>query len=339
VGQFGSETSVSGRAASPNALPERTATSIVGPQGWKRRLEDPFNTYYRYPVALWIVKALVRTPITPNQVSLIQPALAATSGYLISSGEPSKMLLAVALFELRSILDCVDGSLARAKKMSSPNGHAIDAMADWLGVVFLYVGLLMYFRSHAPSSAYGFLGGGAATAFTTTLVMSVSGFQAGMRSFAFDYFKNKYLSIYEKGTDETIEGLRAKVLAVRKKPTFFGRIEVFIGRMGHLSFEREWFDPETSRAQLSASEIQTMAREQDGPRARFVGFLWSLSGGDAYLSFVMITLLLGQVFGISEVWDAQVFFASFGLMWIVGVIAYNRWFIRVSRRGYQPLAA
>jgi len=312
---------------------------IVGPQGWKRRLEDPFNTYYRYPIALWIVRALVHTPITPNQVSLIQPLLAATSGWLISSGDPTRMLLAVLAFELRSILDCVDGSLARAKKMSSPNGHAIDAMADWLGVVFLYVGLVMHFRAFPPSSAYGFLGGGAATLTTTILVLGVSGFQAGMRSFAFDYFKNKYLSIYERGVDETVEGLRAKVLAQRARPTFFGRIDVFIGRMGHLSFEREWFDPETSRVQLSRNEIDAMAREQDGPRARFIGFLWSVSGGDAYLSFVMLTLVASRVFGVSEIWDAQVFFATFGLMWIVGIIAYNRHFIRSSRRGYAAVAA
>lgn len=317
----------------------RVLGPIVGPQGWKKRLEDPFNTYYRYPVALWIVRLLVKTPITPNQVSLVQPILAAASGWLLASGEPTRMLLAVAAFEVRSILDCVDGSLARAKKMSSPNGHAIDAMADWLGVVFLYIGLLMHFRAYAPSSAYGFLGGGAATTVTTTLVMVVSGFQAGIRSFAFDYFKNKYLSIYEKGIDDTVEGLRAKVLAHRANPTFFGRIDVFIGRMGHLAFEREWFDPDTSRAQLTRSEIDAMSREQDSPRARFIGFLWSISGGDAYLSFVMLTLLAGRVFGVSEIWDAQVFFATFGLLWILAVIAYNRHFIRTSRGGYQPVVA
>ncbi|MFO0615089.1 MAG: CDP-alcohol phosphatidyltransferase family protein [Polyangiaceae bacterium] len=312
---------------------------IVGPQGWKRRLEDPFNTYYRYPVALWIVRLLVHTPITPNQVSLVQPILAATSGWLISSGDPTRMMLAVAAFEIRSILDCVDGSLARAKRMSSPNGHAIDAMADWLGVVFLYIGLTMHFRTFPPSSAYGFLGGGAASIWTTVLVLAVSGFQAGMRSFAFDYFKNKYLSIYERGVDETIEGLRTKVLAQRANPTFFGAIDVFIGRMGHLAFEREWFNPDTSRAQLSRSEIDAMAREQDSPRARFIGVLWSLSGGDAYLSFVMVSLVVGRFLGVSEVWDAQVFFATFGLMWIVAVIAYNRHFIRTSRRAYQAVAA
>ena len=102
---------------------------IAGPKGWKRRLEDPFNTFYRYPVALGITRLLVHTRITPNQVSLVQPIFAAAAGYLLTFDDFRAHVAAALLFETRSILDCVDGSLARAKKMSSPNGHAIDAMA------------------------------------------------------------------------------------------------------------------------------------------------------------------------------------------------------------------
>ncbi len=197
----------------------------------------------------------------------------------------------MALFELRSILDCADGTLARAKKMSSPNGHAIDAMADWIGVVLLYVGILMHFRAYPPPTALGWLGGGPATNVTTTLVLGAAGAQAALRSFGFDYFKTKYLAIYEKGKDDSIEGLAAKVRALRARPTFFGHVDVFIGRFGHFVFEREWFDPDTSTAALTPSEVDAMAREQDGPRARFMGFLWSISGGDGYLSMVMLSIL------------------------------------------------
>jgi phosphatidylglycerophosphate synthase len=309
------------------------SSAIVGPRGWKRRLEDPFNTYYRYPVALGICRFLVKTPITPNQVSVSQPVLAALAGYLVSSNDPNRMLLGVAAFELRSILDCVDGSLARAKKLSSANGHAIDALCDWLGVVLLYVGILIHFRNYPPTTALGWLGGGPATHVTTTLVLAAAGAQAAIRSFAFDYFKTKYLSIYEKGVDESIEGLRAKVLALRKKPTFFGHADVFIGRFGHAVFEREWFDPDTSTAALTPTEVEAMSRDQDSPRARWMGFLWSISGGDAYLSMIMLSILFGQI------WATQVFFATFGFMWIIGVVLYNVHFVRTSRRGYEPVAA
>ncbi|MBL8742214.1 MAG: CDP-alcohol phosphatidyltransferase family protein, partial [Myxococcales bacterium] len=61
-----------------------TQPEIAGPRGWKRRLEDPFNTFYRYPVALAITRLLMGTRVTPNQVSLVQPVFAAGAGYLLT---------------------------------------------------------------------------------------------------------------------------------------------------------------------------------------------------------------------------------------------------------------
>ncbi len=305
--------------------------AIVGPAGWKRRLEDPLNTYYRYPLALLMVRGLVKTSITPNQISFAQPLLAAVAGYFVTYDDWRHHVLAVAAFELRSILDCVDGSLARAKRMSSPYGHAIDAMADWLGVTLLYVGILMHFRMHPPASWTGVVGATSApTLVATTMVIVLASTQAAVRSFSFDYFKTKYLSIYEDGRDASIEGLRAKVIANRKKPSLFGHIDIFIGRFGHLVFEREWFDPETSRAALSEQEIATMSRGQESPRAKRMGFWWSISGGDAFLSFVMLSILVGQL------WAGQVFFATLGILWIASVIVYNIHFVRLARRAVLP---
>lgn len=114
------------------------------------RMEDPFNRQYRYPVARWIVRALVRTPVTPNQVTLVQPLFAALAGYLVTFDDPRALVAGALVFELRSILDCVDGALARAKSTASPAAHAIGALADWLGVTFLYAGIFWHVHLHPP---------------------------------------------------------------------------------------------------------------------------------------------------------------------------------------------
>ncbi len=289
--------------------------AIDGPRGWKRRLEDPFNTHYRYPIALAMVRLLVRTPVTPNQISMVQPVFAAGAGYCLTFDDWRYHVAAVVLFELRSILDCVDGSLARAKRMSSPNGHAIDAVADWLGVVFLYIGIFQYVLNHPVQGVPRWLG---------VLVVSLAMVQAGMRSMAADYFKQKYLAIYERSADEVPELLRDKVLGLGKSSSLFDHVEVFIMRMGHLFFEFEWFDPRRSRS-LPAAAVDRMVREQGSRRVRALGVLWSVSSGDAFLSFVILSILFDAL------WVGQVFFATAGWAWIVLVIAANVMFLRRYR--------
>jgi phosphatidylglycerophosphate synthase len=68
---------------------------------WKERLDDPLNRFYRYPVARLLVRGLLRTSITPNQVTFVQPILAGVAGYLVTYADRRHLILAAALFELR----------------------------------------------------------------------------------------------------------------------------------------------------------------------------------------------------------------------------------------------
>jgi phosphatidylglycerophosphate synthase len=302
-------------------MPVNSATPVsnVGPTGWKRRLEDPTNTFYRYRVARPIALALVKTPITPNQVSMVQPFLAAIAGWLITSDDWTHLAAGALLFEVRSILDCVDGTLAREKKMSSPSGHAIDAMCDWLGVVLLYAGIFWHFHLHPPA-----LTGSYAQMLGVYGILGLALFQGGVRSFSSDYFKTKYVSIFERGTDETIVELRKKLEALGDRPSIWARIEVFIARMGHLSFEHEWFDPKRYDDNVQDDHVKEVARREATPFVRFLGTLWSVSNGDMFLTLVVLSIFLNQM------WLGQVFFATIGTLWISTVLVLNTWFVKSS---------
>lgn len=306
--------------SSSSIVETRERAPMGSPGVWKMRLEDPLNRYYRYPIARLIVRALMHTPVTPNQVTLVQPFFAALAGYLVTFDDPKYLAAAAVAFEVRSILDCADGSLARAKNMSSPAGHAIDAMADWLGVVFLYIGIFWHFHLHAPPA------GAWSQYISVNGIILLALFQGAARSFASDYYKLKYVSIFETGRDETADSLRRKVLALGPKSSFFAHFDVFIGRMGHLSFEHEWFDPERSRSSTSDDHIKHLMREEDAPLTRFVAFLWGISNGDAFLSLVILSALFNQL------WLGQIFFATLGLVWIFSVIFFNGWFVRSASR-------
>jgi hypothetical protein len=96
-----------------------------------RDVEDPINLHVHRPLQLWLVRPLVRTSITPNQVTLLAllAGLGAAVGIFI--GTRTSLLVAAGLMFTSAILDGVDGMLARLKKTSSETGHAIDGAADY----------------------------------------------------------------------------------------------------------------------------------------------------------------------------------------------------------------
>jgi phosphatidylglycerophosphate synthase len=284
----------------PCALPRGT---------WKERLDDPFNRFYRYPIARQIVRVLVRTPITPNQVSFVQPFLAAAAGYSVTFADHRHLVIGALLFELRAILDCVDGTLARAKKQVSPGGHAIDAVADWLATALLYAGIFWHFRLHPPPD------GPWSRYLSVSGVLLLALLQGGLRSFAADHYKHKYTSIFELGVDGTVEELGRKVRALKPGASIFAHVDALIGRAEHLAFEHERFD--LDRAEPRGERVALLRRREGTPLCRFVAALWSVSNGDAFLSMVTISILVGRL------WEAQLFCAFAGLPWIALVIALS----------------
>lgn len=94
-------------------------------------VEDPVNLHVHRPLQLALVRPLVKTSITPNQVTFLSLCAGLASAALIVKGTPAALLLGGALLFSSAILDGVDGMIARLKKTSSETGHAIDGAADY----------------------------------------------------------------------------------------------------------------------------------------------------------------------------------------------------------------
>jgi phosphatidylglycerophosphate synthase len=291
---------------------------------WKLRVEEPTNRFVYYPIARWLVRGLVHTPVTANQVTLVQPLFAGAAAWLVAtSNDPKRLLVAALLFETRSLLDCVDGTLARAKGTASTNGHAMDAICDWLGGVLLYVGLAVHFLRFPPAADWTLGGWAALGALPVLLVLASSLFQGAVRSLAADYFLRKLGSIFATGVDDTVEGLREKQRRLRPDSPFWAKVEAWIGRCQHLSFQHERFDAERTRS-LDGAQAQALSAERNGPTMRLLSTAWSLSNGDFFLRATVASLL----FGPRWMWELQVVFATVGLPWIFGLCWLNGSLIR-----------
>ena len=87
----------------------------------------------------FIGKTLGRLPITPNQWTLLSIVFALIGLYFTIN---FNFLLALISFFISGILDFIDGSVARAKNMSSNTGAYIDTIVDRYIEGIMFLGLL-----------------------------------------------------------------------------------------------------------------------------------------------------------------------------------------------------
>lgn len=170
---------------------------------------DPPNRFYRYPAARALLPILGRIPwLTPNHVTYTHIAFGLAAAALVAFTENKLWLvLAFVLCEVRMILDCFDGVLARARGTSSPFGRALDEIAD--SIAFITLSVAMSHRLHLGTRG-------------VVIVCTMLAF-GGLCANAWDFYKRKITSALRDGKDGVIEEIREKKALVESgKGTFLG---------------------------------------------------------------------------------------------------------------------
>jgi len=111
-------------AASARSAERALFRALRKPQdGWTSRW---LNRY----VSLFFSRLLVKTPLTPNQVSVGILALGLFGAWLVSRGSHVGMALGGFLFQMQSILDGCDGEMSRITYRGSLAGEWLDTVGD-----------------------------------------------------------------------------------------------------------------------------------------------------------------------------------------------------------------
>lgn len=94
-------------------------------------------------IARVLVRPLVRTPLTPNQLTVFTLIVAVAGAGLLATGDPVHANWGAGLFVLARFLDHFDGELARQKNMKSRLGYYLDYVSGALsyGALFLCIGI------------------------------------------------------------------------------------------------------------------------------------------------------------------------------------------------------
>ncbi len=95
------------------------------------------------PISTRVSRILARTVVTPNQFTIVTGLLGLLCGFSLSLGGYYNYLIGAFLFHLTSVLDGVDGELARLKFQSSDFGQWLDTLVDNLTYIVALVGLII----------------------------------------------------------------------------------------------------------------------------------------------------------------------------------------------------
>jgi phosphatidylglycerophosphate synthase len=128
-----------------------------------------FNRRISLPISV----ALMRSPLTANQLSLILVAIGVYAAWLFSLGHYWTGVLAAALSVAASVLDGCDGEIARLKYQESALGCWIETIGDYMYYVAIFIGLTVGAVRQTGAAAFHWIGGLALAGTLTTLILLI----------------------------------------------------------------------------------------------------------------------------------------------------------------------
>ena len=150
----------------------------------KKPSDGPISRHINRWLSLKITKYILKTNVTPNQISLFSFILSLIASLFFFLGGYINLATGAVLAQMSSIIDGCDGEVARLKHMESDFGKWLDAVLDRYADAFLLGGLTWY--------AYSLI---------SSPLSLVIGFLAITGTFVNSYTADKYDGLMRKKAD------------------------------------------------------------------------------------------------------------------------------------------
>lgn len=109
----------------------------------KLHYNQAMDIWFNSLFSLKISSFLVKTPVTPNQITLFGLVIGLTSCFFFSQGNYWSNFIGGLLLIFTAIWDCCDGDVARLKFMESDFGDKLDTSCDNIINVFIFTGIVL----------------------------------------------------------------------------------------------------------------------------------------------------------------------------------------------------
>ena len=129
------------------------------------------------------------TAMRPIHVTIFNALLAVLMALLLLFGGHAGLILGAILFHAASVLDGVDGEMARATFRTSPEGATLDSLVDMTTNFLFILGLTIHLAMREP--VYGWIGGWAIVAMIVGNVVIARRVRAQGAPLGFDLFKRR----------------------------------------------------------------------------------------------------------------------------------------------------
>ena len=101
------------------------------------------DKYFNRPIGRPLSRLLIRTPITPNTISITAIIIGIVSAFSFAFGTYKSMIVGALLLQLSAIIDCIDGDVARVVFKETPVGKWIDFAGDQIVHVGVFAGIAL----------------------------------------------------------------------------------------------------------------------------------------------------------------------------------------------------
>ena len=146
-----------------------------------KEVEEVFDLILYRPLAFIFVKSIIRTNITPNQLTFAAIVMGVIAGCFYSQGTQSCFIAGGIFYLLFNVLDCSDGQLARLKKNGTHVGRIIDGIADYIAVISVFIGVGIGFSAKSDNPAFWWT------------MLALAGLSNIIHSVLVDYYRNRFL--------------------------------------------------------------------------------------------------------------------------------------------------
>lgn len=283
----------------------------------KSLTDERIDAWVNRPLASMVVRMVVRTPVTPNQMTLVCMLTGIAAGWLIAKGPGWPVLLGAALTFATMVLDCCDGQLARARGGGSTLGRILDGYGDAVVAVALHLGMLLSLDHQEIR-----LAGLTLTSTQKLVLVAAAGFSMQIHCALFDFYKHRFMSF--TGLDprgvETPDFYRqemARASSLLEKALIAPFVLYQLGQ--------EFFVPAGDRAQAKPVHAALTPRQQEEYALRHAPLVraWSMLGPTLHTSLILVCAL-------ATAWNPQAFllyvFVSIGLMniYMLALLGWQR---------------